>query len=184
MTGKPGQDESELFRQALADVTPLKTADRRIPGPSPRRYRDDAPSVAPPADTLSDHGIPDVAPPEYLGNGIGRMTLRDLRRGRWPVQDTLDLHGLNSDEARRLLLDFLYEAQQRRLRCVNVIHGKGWHSTGGEGLLKRLTRHWLAQHPQVLAFCEAPPQAGGSGAVWVLLRSGDRGNGSGSCPTA
>jgi DNA-nicking Smr family endonuclease len=184
MSGKPGQDDGELFRQALADVTPLKTADRRIPEPPPRRYRNDTPPAAPVGDTLSDHGAPDVAPTEYLGNGIGRLTLRDLRRGRWPVEDAFDLHGLGSDEARRLLTGFLHEAQQRGLRCVNVIHGKGWHSTRGEGLLKRLTRHWLVQHPQVLAFCEAPPQAGGSGAVWVLLRPGGRENGSGSCPTA
>jgi len=51
-----------------------------------------------------------------------------------------------------------------------VIHGKGWRSEGRDGILKVNTRHWLAQHPQVLAFCEAPLNAGGSGAVWVLLK--------------
>ena len=171
MSQKPGQDDHELFRQALGDVTPLKADDRRLPEPPPRRYRNDTPHSDHISDTLSDHGAADVAPTDYLGNGIGRLTLRDLRRGRWPIEDALDLHGLSSDEARRLLMRFLHEAQARDLRCVNVIHGKGWHSTQGEGLLKRLTRHWLMQHPQVLAFCEAPPQAGGSGAVWVLLKS-------------
>jgi len=29
------------------------------------------------------------------------MTLRKLRRGHWPVQDSLDLHGNTSDAARR-----------------------------------------------------------------------------------
>ncbi len=57
------------------------------------------------------------------------------------------------------------------LRCVNVIHGKGWRSEGRDGTLKVHTRHWLTQHPQVLAFCEAPAQAGGGGAVWILLKN-------------
>ncbi|MDO8811603.1 MAG: Smr/MutS family protein, partial [Gallionella sp.] len=33
-----------------------------------------------------------------------------------------------------------------------------------------LTRHWLAQRPDVLAYCDAPPKDGGSGAVLVLLK--------------
>ena len=52
------------------------------------------------------------------------MTLRKLGAdtGR---QDSLDLHGLNSDAARKLLLEFLHDAMTHGLRCVCVIHGKG-----------------------------------------------------------
>ena len=99
------------------------------------------------------------------------MTLRKLRRGQWPVQDHLDLHGLSSDEARKLLLEFLHEAAQHSLRCVCVIHGKGWQAGGGEGILKTRVRHWLTQCAEVMAFCEAPPNAGGGGAVLVLLKN-------------
>jgi len=38
------------------------------------------------------------------------MTLRKLRRGQWPVQDTIDFAWSYSDEARRLLVDFLHHA--------------------------------------------------------------------------
>ena len=124
------------------------------------------------ADNLSDHGASDSAITEFLRPGLNRMTLRKLRRGEWLPQDDLDLHGLNSDAARKLLIEFLHHATQRGLRSVNVIHGKGWRSEGRDGILKVHTRHWLTQHPQVLAFCEAPPQAGGGGAVWVLLKRG------------
>jgi DNA-nicking Smr family endonuclease len=184
MKDTPEQDEN-LFRQLLGDVTPLKPSDRRIPTPAPRkpRQQNHLPETEV-ADTLSDHGAGDVAPAEYLSNGLNRMTLRKLRRGEWPVQDELDLHGLNSDEARRLLTSFLHQATQHGLRCVNVIHGKGWHSEQGEGLLKRLARHWLIQHPLVLAFCDAPMNAGGSGAVRVLLKSAGRESGNGSSPPA
>ncbi len=100
------------------------------------------------------------------------MTLRKLRRGAWPVQDSLDLHGNNSETARKLLQQFLQQAIDRNLRCVLVIHGKGLNSQGGEAVLRKLTRHWLTQHPQVLGFCDAQPRNGGSGAVLVLLKTG------------
>lgn len=97
------------------------------------------------------------------------MALRKLRRE--PMQDSLDLHGLNSDDARKLLQSFLQQASQRGLRHVCVIHGKGWQPGGGEGILKIRARHWLTQCAEVLAFCEAPPGEGGGGAVLVLLKT-------------
>jgi DNA-nicking Smr family endonuclease len=166
---KPEQ-ETDLFRQALQGVTPLPPSDRITPTVKPRKSN---PSTVPPppvADNLSDHGAEDIAATEFLRLGLNRMTLRKLRRGEWPPQDQIDLHGLSTDEARKSLAGFLQAATLRKLRCVNVIHGKGWRSEGRDGILKVHTRHWLAQHAQVLAFCEAPPNAGGGGAVWVLLK--------------
>lgn len=171
MEEKPEQ-EHNVFRQALGDVTPLKPSGRKAPSPPSRTLFPRAGAIAPEtADLFSEHGAGEIALTEYLGNGLNRMTLRDLRRGRWPIQDELDLHGLTLEEARKLLAAFLHQCMQRQLRCVNVIHGKGWRSDGREGILKLQTRHWLTQYPGVLAFCEAPPQAGGGGAVWVLLKA-------------
>jgi DNA-nicking Smr family endonuclease len=167
---KPEQD-ADLFRQAVEGVTPITPPDRIIPSVKPRKIpvRNDFASGEV-TDSLSDHGAGDVAVTEFLRPGLNRMTLRKLRHGEWRIQDELDLHGLNSDAARRLLAEFLHAAAQRGLRCVNVIHGKGWRSEGRDGIIKVHTRHWLTQHPLVLAFCEAPAQAGGGGAVWVLLK--------------
>jgi DNA-nicking Smr family endonuclease len=166
------EQDADLFRQALEGVIPLAPSDRITPKPGPRKFSASAAPSSPIPDTLSDHGAGDTAITEFLRNGLSRMTLRDLRRGRWAIQDELDLHGLTSDGARRLLVEFLHQATQRGLRCVNVIHGKGWRSEGRDGILKINARHWLTQHPQVLAFCEAPAHAGGGGAVWVLLKTG------------
>lgn len=171
MKDKPEQD-ADLFRQSLEGVTPLKPSGRFAPKPAPRNAMPPSTSSATfIADTLSDHGADDEAIKEYLSNGLNRMTLRKLRRSQWPPQDSLDLHGLSCETARKSLLEFLHHATQRGLRCVSVIHGKGWRSEGREGILKTQTRHWLTQHPQVLAFCETPPRAGGGGAVWVLLKT-------------
>lgn len=158
----------------MEGVTPLPPSDRIIPTPAPRRapLHDRQAHTPVVADTLTDHGAGDEPLNEFLRNGLSRMTLRKLRRGQWPLQDSLDLHGSTSEAARKLLLEFLQQAGQRSLRCVCVVHGKGWHTQDGEGILKLRTRHWLTQCPEVLAFCEAPPNAGGGGAVLVLLKTG------------
>jgi DNA-nicking Smr family endonuclease len=170
---QPASSDADLFRLALDGVTPI-THSNKIPLPRPtKKFPISAPAVSPTtvADNWSDHHVDHVALTSYLRSGINNMTLRKLRRGHWPVQASIDLHGLSSNEARTLLANFLNQALTRQYRCINVIHGKGWRAAGGEGILKLKTRHWLTQHPQVLAFCEAPAQAGGGGAVWVLLKS-------------
>ncbi|HEU0233743.1 MAG TPA: Smr/MutS family protein [Gallionella sp.] len=173
MTGQENQAEPEdaaLFRAAVGEIKPLPGQNRIEPQKPPRKPLPRAPAQ-PPAipDTLSDFAA-ENAPDEFLRNGLPRMTLRKLRRGQWPVQDSLDLHGNNSDAARKLLQKFLHEAAQRGLRCVLVIHGKGMNSRGGEAVLRRLARHWLTQRPDVLAWCDALPKGGGSGAALVLLK--------------
>ncbi|MDD5383884.1 MAG: Smr/MutS family protein [Gallionella sp.] len=173
MTGQENQAEPEdaaLFRAAVGEVKLLPEQNRIGPQKPPRKplLHSPAPPTSIP-DTLSDFAA-ENAPDEFLRNGLPRMTLRKLRRGHWPIQGSLDLHGNNSDAARKLLQEFLHEAAQRGSRCVLVIHGKGTNSRGGEAVLRRLTRHWLAQRPDVLAYCDAPPGGGGSGAVLVLLK--------------
>ena len=165
-------NDAALFRAAVGEVQPL--ADQNKITPTPVRHK--APIL--PAiqtveipDTLSDF-VAEGSPGEFLRNGVSRLTLRKIRNGTWPVQDELDLHGHHSDAARKLMQEFLHEATQNALRCVRVIHGKGLNSKGGEAVLRNLTRHWLSQYPHVLAYCEAPPAQGGSGAVLVLLKTG------------
>jgi len=82
----------------------------------------------------------------------------------------IDLHGMTVDEAHDSLADFLLDARGRGFRCVRVIHGKGLTSRNREPVLKGKVRRWLSQWDDVLAYCEAPPHAGGSGAVVALLR--------------
>lgn len=164
-------EDAALFRAVVGEVNPIPEQNRILPSPVPRHpVRHSAKLSRAIPDTLSD-SAPEQTPDEYLCNGLSRMTLRKLRRGFWPIQDRLDLHGLNSDAARRLLQEFLHEAALRESRCVLVIHGKGINSRSGEAVLRKLARHWLVQHPQVLAWCDATPREGGGGAVLVLLRT-------------
>lgn len=173
-TIQPEDSDAELFRQALGKVTPLPPANRAdvsAPPPHPAQAAQRVAKSTNIKNHLSNHGADDIALTEFMRSGISRMELRKLRRGHWRIQDSLDLHGLTSDQAQKLLLKFVHEATQSNFRCVCIIHGKGWHTEGKEGVLKSRSRHWLTQCAEVLAFCETMPHEGGSGAVKVLLKT-------------
>ena len=106
----------------------------------------------------------------FVRSGLRGDIASKLRRGHWSVQAELDLHGLIVDEAHDALSDFIVEARNRRMRCVRIIHGKGLSSPGKEPVLKGKVRRWLAHWDEVLAYTEAPRNAGGGGALLVLLK--------------
>ena len=178
-THAPTEDERALFRDAVAGAKPL-VPDRvhHEPPPPPavpaQRKLDEAAALA---ESLSpaplDLSLEGGDEPNYLRPGLARTVLRDLRRGRWVVQDHLDLHGATRDEARLLLGEVLGDSLRRCLRCVRVVHGKGLGSPGREPVLKGLVKHWLMHRTDVLAYCQARAAEGGSGAL-VLLLKGNR----------
>lgn len=169
-------DDVALFREAMRGVKPL-TESGKIVHSSLRRQLPvkfvvfDSPDRE---NMFSDGWQPDMAECgewSFVRPGLQRHTLRKLRRGNWPVQDELDLHGLNRDEARQMLAEFLENCLLQQFRCVRIIHGRGLGSKDRKPVLKMLTRNWLMQHHAVLAFCQALPEHGGSGAVLILLKS-------------
>lgn len=105
----------------------------------------------------------------YRRSGIGIDVVRRLRRGHWSLQGEIDLHGLRVDEAREALGGFLRDALKHQLRCVRVVHGKGLGSKDRQPVLKGKVRAWLVQREEVVAFVQARPADGGSGALIVLL---------------
>lgn len=173
-----GSDEdTSLFRDAVRGVAPLPAPDkiihsRKHPQPIPQQTPRDAQSA--PADLLSDHIPLEIEAGDawsFMRPGVSHQTLRRLRRGYWEIQAQLDLHGLTREQARPELVAFLNSSVQRGLRCVQVIHGKGLSSKDREPVLKTRVGSWLAQRDDVLAFCQARPEEGGSGAVLVLLKA-------------
>ena len=164
------QDE---FRKAVADVKPLKRPKRvalKAPAPAPvphQRQRDEAAALVESlAGPLSiDDALDTGEELSYLREGMARETLRKLRRGHWAIQDGIDLHGLNRDQAAAMMVDFLNHCMARGRRCVRIVHGKGL------GILKAKLGKWLPQRDEVLAYCRAPANEGGSGALLVLLKA-------------
>jgi len=171
--------DAELFRRSIGDVAPLPPADKTLsslprPLPIPRHHLADEQAAL--QESLSDEFNVDTLLDtdealSYARNGIGRDTVRKLRRGHWLIQSQLDLHGMRRDEAREALGEFLRDATRRGIRCVRIIHGKGLGSVNKEPVLKNKVRAWLVQKEEVIAFCQARAVDGGSGALVVLLKA-------------
>lgn len=98
-----------------------------------------------------------------------RMQLK-LKNGDIRYQDRIDLHGMLLAQARESLIYFMQTSQQRGLKCVLVIHGKGTNTKSNIGQIKQQIPHWLEQLDCVLSFTSALPKHGGTGAMYVLLR--------------
>ena len=171
--------EIAAFLAAVDGAVPLRATARithEPPKPTPRprqRELDDAAVI-----TESLHGpfeIDDLLAigdaDAFLRVGLPRKLLRDLRRGRWSIQNHTDLHGLNRHEAHEEVARFLAESQRTGKRCVRIVHGRGHGSPGREGVLRQFVKSWLSRRKDVLAFCHAPSFDGGEGVLWVLLKS-------------
>ncbi|MDP1950474.1 MAG: Smr/MutS family protein [Nitrosomonas sp.] len=175
LAGNP--DEKALFREAMQGVMPLAKPDtvihhREQPQPIAHQIRHEEETA--PQDSLSDYISLEIAAGDnwsFLRPGMTRQTLRRLRRGYWRIQAHLDLHGFTRNEARLELVTFLDACSSKGFRCVSVIHGKGLSSKNREPVLKTRIGNWLVQRHDVLAFCQARPEDGGSGAVLVLLKA-------------
>lgn len=96
-----------------------------------------------------------------------------IRRAR--PQRTIDLHGMNAEEAGQRVDEFVAEAAADGLIKVLIIHGKGKHSKSGTGgVLGRVVRERLSAHPLAGATGVTDRTQGGSGATWVAIRQRSR----------
>ncbi|SLM62301.1 MULTISPECIES: endonuclease SmrB [Dickeya] len=102
-------------------------------------------------------------PMRYMRPGANHYELKKLRRGDYSPELFLDLHGLTQLEAKQELGALLAACQREHVYCACVMHGHGKH------ILKQQTPLWLAQHPDVLAFHQAPKEFGGDAALLVLV---------------
>lgn len=168
-----------LFRAAMGDARPIAAPRRHQPAPKSRKAiaetrRADEQAVLAESLQLPPDGA-DIETGEelsYRGSGVTLSRMRELRRGKLAVQAHIDLHGLTRTEAKQQLLLFVRECSARRQRCVRVVHGKGLGSGSRGPVLKAAVNTWLRDWHEVLAFCSARPVDGGTGAIYVLLRSG------------
>lgn len=170
-------EDRQLFRQAVQDVSPLycDKVPLELPRPSTfpkQRFLDEQQVLQ---DMLSEKFDPAELETGdellFLREGIQRSVLRKLRRGQFSITAELDLHGLFVSQAREAVVTFLHYCLVRNLRCVRIVHGKGYGSWQKQPVLKGKLNHWLRQRDEVLAFCPARSVDGGTGAVYVLLKN-------------
>ena len=81
-----------------------------------------------------------------------------------PITDVLDLHSFRPAEVPDVVRDYLDAAYEKGLRHLRIIHGRGI------GVQRQTVRTLLGRDPRVVAYGDAPAEAGGWGATWVRLR--------------
>jgi DNA-nicking Smr family endonuclease len=168
-------DDVELFRQAIGKVQPLRTDQFLLkPASKPKPYpKNPTVDLTTSFARTIDFEIENLSHEDLLSftaPGLQKNVLKKMRRGVYGLDAELDLHGLNSREAKQQLVKFLHHCVEDGCRCVHIIHGKGYRSPDQQPILKNKMNLWLRQHQDVQAFCSAARKDGGTGAVYVLLR--------------
>jgi len=103
---------------------------------------------------------------------------KKVRRGRVPIEATIDLHGMTQQIAHLTLQRFVRESFKRGDRTILVITGKGQSLQGTQnqlhrGVLRQMLPRWLAEPdliPLVAGFEFAARHHGGEGAFYVRLK--------------
>lgn len=174
---------------SMRDVVPLSTRKQRVPrtvdastrtARAPARSKggaDDglAPTLEPPELELADTGFELVDDGQLLEGrrlDVDPRELGKLRRGRYPIDGTLDLHGHSLASARDAVSAFVEKRRREGDRVVLLIHGKGRHSPRGSAVLRGELGAWLSQssaarHVRAFASIDESPEP--SSAVLVLL---------------
>jgi len=174
-------DDEDVFFRAMQGVRPLEGRGRDIAPDCTRQYiesieTDNSLDIL--NKLVNGHIEFDIEySDEYIHGyvqGINSRTLRKLKAGNLSIQAHLDLHGLNTIQARMRLLNFMREQYISSNKCVLLIPGRGRNSPLGAAVLRNEVQTWLTREPLkriVLAFCSAQPRHGGTGALYVLLRN-------------
>lgn len=171
-------DDKMLFMQAMSGVKPIK--DKNLVHHDKITTKPDATTLAKRlsaegGNSVDSHQLSDmqallnpVSGDAYLMYKVATLqnkVFNELKQGKIRWYDAVDLHGSTIDEAREAVSQLIRQAQANQENCVKIVHGKGVDS-----IIKTCVNGWLRQIPDVLAFCSAPSEQGGNGAVLVLLK--------------
>ena len=83
----------------------------------------------------------------------------------WPITDVLDLHTVPPREVTAVVEAWLDAVWEAGFTALRIVHGKGI------GVQREAVRKVLGRTPFVVAFGDAPLEAGGWGATVVTLAS-------------
>ncbi|ACR69924.1 endonuclease SmrB [Edwardsiella ictaluri] len=167
-------DDAALFHTVVAGIRPL-SQDKVTHRPA-RLTRQVAPQkvLQEQIDAsfyFSDEFQPNLSsdgPTHYVRPDVSHFELKQLRRGDYTPEMFLDLHGLTQLQAKQELGALIAACRREHLCCACVMHGHGKH------VLKQQTPLWLAQHPDIRAFYQAPREWGGDAALLVLIDVDER----------
>lgn len=173
-------EEFELFRQEMNDVTPLvgeevadiRTAFEPTLAQKERRRAAEAEEQEN-VNFLSTEYVELVEPTdviEFHRDGVQAGVYKRLKQGRYTMEASLNLHQHTLREARTAVFNFIQDCHQAGVRTALIIHGQGKHSKPHPALIKSYVNKWLPEMSPVLAFHSAQRPHGGRGAVYIMLK--------------
>ena len=121
--------------------------------------------------TLSNVSL--VNPDDFLSYkqpGIQEGVFKNLRLGKYAIDFSLSLNGLNLEMAANAMYNAIQDSHSKGHRAILIRHGKGENSKPFPAFKKSFVNHWLKELDEVIAFHSAQPQHGGLGATYVLLK--------------
>ena len=196
MSGRRGKkrglsdDEKALWQKAISTAEPLRIAVpdfvqmlepvRNRPLPAPRAIKPfqlgEKRTPNPKAHLLQpslEERFANVSP------NMDKRNFDRLKKGKKPVDGTLDLHGMTLAQAHPRLISYLRDAHASGKRLLLIITGKGklGYDDGvmpaRRGVLRHQVPQWLQMAPLaplVLQVTQAHDKHGGGGAYYVYLR--------------
>lgn len=114
-----------------------------------------------------------------IARDLDKNTAQKFKQGKFPIEARLDLHGYTEKNAWEAVRDFIKRSYINQKRCILIITGKGNRiykndaSLLQKGILKEQLPKWLNNSELkglILAYSQALPKDGGSGAFYILLR--------------
>ncbi len=173
---KVSKEDSELFRDSVADAKPLNVAKRHTHQVKPKikteRTKPGSSGSQHTPFVQSDY-VPQVGANEilkYAVAGVQPKPLKKLRQGRYDIDKIIDLHGLTVAQSGIKLEQSIKTCLANANRCILLVHGRGSRSAENYPVLKSHVNDWLRHCESVLAFVSALPKDGGPGAMYVLLK--------------
>ena len=127
--------------------------------------------------TNNDIDLMDITVSESWGD-LEKNIVRKIQKKRIKISASLDLHGNNITDSKKMVYDFVNHNSQNNQRLLLIITGKGkrlfvedrWKGTG---VLKEKIPVWLtslALSKKIVWFDHAPSNMGGEGAFLVYLK--------------
>ena len=104
---------------------------------------------------------------KFVQDGFPSYFAKILRRGDIAPELILDLHGYTKQQAQHDIAQMIDDCIHQQIACACIVHGVSG------GILKKKVPHYLMQHPDVIAFHQAPLEWGGKGAVVLLVNIGE-----------
>lgn len=167
---KSADDKENEDFEALLEGQEVKAPSEPTPLPTKDKAPEQKPAVKERSKKHQNKQLPQ----------LDKRTAEKLRKGQFPIEARIDLHGLNKTQAHEKLMRFISSCYAQEFRCALVITGKGISKSTSEdwlvpskGVLKENVPYWLSGVPLkdiVLKAMPAQPKDGGGGALYVYLK--------------